>query len=146
MDRVFLDANVLFSAAYKKTRLRTLWTLPNITLLSSSYAVTEAETNLARERSEAVKELEELLETVTIVKVSNTQTRWASVAALEQKDRPILLAAISAKATTCLAAIRNTLGMFSERKSKRCLSFHQPIIFRKFSVAKIFRGFSTLAG
>lgn len=109
MDRVFLDANVLFSAAYKRTRLRTLWILPNVTLLSSSYAVREAETNLARERSEAVKELEDLLQKVTIVKVLNTQTLSPSIV-LEEKDRPILLAAISAKATHLLTGDRKHFG------------------------------------
>ena len=131
MDRVFLDANVLFSAAYKKTRLRTLWTLPNITLLSSSYAVTEAETNLARERSEAVKELEELLETVTIVKVSNTQTRWPSVAALEKKDHPILLAAISAKATHLLSGDQKHFGHFFGTKVEEVLILPPAQYFQK---------------
>ncbi|PSO77313.1 MAG: DNA-binding protein [Cyanobacteria bacterium QH_8_48_120] len=131
MDRVFLDANVLFSAAYKKTRLRTLWTLPNITLLSSSYAVTEAETNLARERSEAVKELEELLETVTIVKVSNTQTRSPSVAALEQKDRHILLAAISAKATHLLSGDQKHFGHVFGTKVEEVLILPPAQYFQK---------------
>lgn len=75
MDRVFLDANVLFSAAYKPTsRLRTLWTLPEVTLLSSSYAVAEAEVNLVRTKPAAVKELEDLLEAVLVVKVPEYAT------------------------------------------------------------------------
>ena len=36
MDRVYLDANILFSAAYQPiNRLRDLWRLPNTTLLES---------------------------------------------------------------------------------------------------------------
>ena len=101
MARVFLDANVLFSAAYKKTKLRSLWKLPNVTLLSSSYAVAEAETNLARERPEAVTELEKLLKTVRVVKATDSQSLPASIK-LEDKDRPILMAAISASATHLL--------------------------------------------
>jgi predicted nucleic acid-binding protein len=101
MERVFLDANGLFSAAYKKTRLRTLWTFPDVTLLSSSYAVAEAETNLARERPEAVAELAKLLLQVTVVKTPDAPTLPANIK-LEEKDSPILLAAISAKATHLL--------------------------------------------
>lgn len=47
MHRVFLDANVLFSAAYLPTsRLAELWRLPATVLLSSDYAVEEARRNL----------------------------------------------------------------------------------------------------
>jgi hypothetical protein len=47
MDRLFLDANVLFSAAYRPdTGLLSLWKLKNVTLCSSRYAVEEARFNL----------------------------------------------------------------------------------------------------
>jgi hypothetical protein len=50
MDRLFLDANVLFSAAFKiDVRLLLLWKLRNVTLCSSQYALQEARINLARE-------------------------------------------------------------------------------------------------
>ncbi len=50
MDRLFLDANVLFSAAYKiDARLLLLWKLRNATLCSSRYALQEARINLASE-------------------------------------------------------------------------------------------------
>lgn len=108
MERVFLDANVLFSVAYKQTRLRTLWTLSNVTLLTSSYAVTEAdyavteaETNSAKERPETLTELEELLHQVMIVKTLNIQTLPIGIT-LEKKDQPILFAAIDAQATHLL--------------------------------------------
>lgn len=109
MDRVFLDANVLFSAAYKTTRLRTLWTLPDVTLISSSYAVAEAETNLAIARPEAVRELEGLLQTVLIVKVPEGSTLPPDIKLIE-KDRPILLAAISVKASHLLTGDKEHFG------------------------------------
>lgn len=101
MERVFLDANVLFFAAYKPTRLRSLWKLSNVTLITSSYAVAEAETNLAKERTEALTELEELLHQVMLIKTLNTQTLPVDIT-LEKKDQPILLAAIDAQATHLL--------------------------------------------
>jgi hypothetical protein len=43
MDRVFLDANILFAAAWRpKSALRRLFDLDDAELLSSSYAVEEA--------------------------------------------------------------------------------------------------------
>ncbi|MGH9320796.1 MAG: PIN domain-containing protein, partial [Vicinamibacteria bacterium] len=57
MDVVFLDANVLFSAAYRsKAGLQRLWQMESVELISSAYAVEEARRNLAeparRERLE----------------------------------------------------------------------------------------------
>lgn len=50
MHRLFLDANVLFSAAYKgDARVRRLWRLDDVVLYSSRYALEEARFNLADE-------------------------------------------------------------------------------------------------
>jgi predicted nucleic acid-binding protein len=47
MDRLFLDANVSFSAAYRPgTELLQLWKLENVDLCSSDYALEEASINL----------------------------------------------------------------------------------------------------
>jgi hypothetical protein len=46
-DLIFLDANVIFSAAYRPANeLRQLWSLPDLTLLTSLYAISEVERNL----------------------------------------------------------------------------------------------------
>jgi hypothetical protein len=50
MDRLFLDANVLFSAAYSANAgLLQFWKLKNVVLCSSRYALEEAAINLAQE-------------------------------------------------------------------------------------------------
>src|SRR6266566_2249939 len=50
MDRLFLDANVLFSAAYRSdTGLLELWKLREVVLCSSRYALEEARINLSNE-------------------------------------------------------------------------------------------------
>ena len=50
MDRVFLDANVLFSAAYHSDAgLVVLWRRGGTALLTSAYAVDEARRNLSGE-------------------------------------------------------------------------------------------------
>lgn len=94
MEKVFLDANILFSAAYKSIRIRQLWSLNNISLISSSYAVAEAERNLARLRSESLDVLNELLTKVTIIEVATLPTLIPETIDLVEKDMPILAAAI----------------------------------------------------
>ena len=109
MERVFLDANVLFSAGYKSTRLRILWTLTDVTLLSSEYAVREAELNLSRFKPEAVEELNRLLKGVTISPQIQLPPLPANIALVE-KDAPILQAAIGVQATHLLTGDVKHLG------------------------------------
>ena len=47
MDRLFLDANVLFAAAWRpKGALQRLWKLDHVELLSSEYAIEETRRSL----------------------------------------------------------------------------------------------------
>ena len=47
MDRLFLDANILFSAAYRLgAGLLRLWRLREVQLMTSDYALKEAQVNL----------------------------------------------------------------------------------------------------
>ena len=56
VDRVFLDANILYSAAYKDTSaLRKLWELVDVVLLTSFYAVDEAHRNLAIDKQGSLR-------------------------------------------------------------------------------------------
>jgi len=65
-DRAFLDANVLFSAAYfSESRLARLWRLKHVELITSAYATEEARRNLAKD--EQRQRLEELLAEMRIV-------------------------------------------------------------------------------
>ena len=102
MDVVFLDANVLFSAAYRpQAGLLRLWRIRDATLVTSAYAAEEARRNLAaatqRER------LENLLAAVRIVPEAPSPPDLPLPATqLPEKDRPILLAAAAAGATHLL--------------------------------------------
>ncbi|MBI5427972.1 MAG: PIN domain-containing protein [Nitrospinae bacterium] len=104
MDRVFLDANVLFSAAYSEnSRLRELWRRKNITLVTSSYAAEEARRNLDVPKHKA--ELEKLLKTTAVVPTvhkSLINPLPPEAKGLHDKDVPILLGAISARASHLL--------------------------------------------
>ena len=101
MVRAFLDANVLFSAAYRPDAgLRKLWTLRKVDLVTSRYAVEEALRNL--EDQEQGQRLDALLRTVEIVDTTPAERPLAVSLKLADKDRPILLAAIESRSTHLL--------------------------------------------
>jgi len=93
MDRLFLDANVLVSAALKpRSRIADLWRLPGVRLLGSPHVVTEARRNVRD--SKAAERLEALLATITILPAEPSDFAIADDPDLPSRDRPILLAAI----------------------------------------------------
>jgi predicted nucleic acid-binding protein len=95
-DRVFLDANVLVSAAWlPKNSLLELWGLVETELLTSAYAIAEADRNVRT--SDQRTRLHRLVQRLRIVDEPRTQTLPAAVR-LPAKDVPILLAAIAAGA------------------------------------------------
>lgn len=99
MERLFLDANVLFSAAYRRDAgLLQLWKLKDVILCSSGYALEEARINL--HDREQRKRLRQLANVIHLFEASERQLpRGIS---LPEKDVPILLAAIVAHATHLL--------------------------------------------
>jgi predicted nucleic acid-binding protein len=98
LNRIFLDANVLFSAAYlENSGLDRLWRFEDAELLSSAYAVAEARRNLALDRPPALARLERLTPKLALVNLPGNLKLPARVR-LDSKDRPILLAAIHGKA------------------------------------------------
>jgi predicted nucleic acid-binding protein len=96
MDRLFLDANVLFSAAYRAdTGLLQLWKLESAALCSSRYAVEEARFNLGEAAQR--RRLDALASRLTLFDATLKELpRGISV---PDKDVPILLAAMEASAT-----------------------------------------------
>ena len=97
-----MDANVLFSAAYRSDAgLRKLWRLPGVRMVTSAYAVEEARRNLSS--VEQRRELDELLRSVEVVSTAApTNHPLFSSVELPDKDRPVLLAAIGVGATHLL--------------------------------------------
>jgi predicted nucleic acid-binding protein len=117
VDRLFLDANVLFSAAYRKDAgVRRLWGLPETELVTSAYAVEEARRNLSTAEQRA--DLNELL---GAVRVSNLLADPAGHPEIEgsglpEKDLPILRAAVAANATHLVTGDRRHFGaLFGEK-------------------------------
>ncbi len=96
MDRVFLDANVLFSAAYRsRARLQRLWQLTDVALLTSPYAVAEARRILADRYQRA--RLTRLVRRLTVTAESESRPLPTEIR-LPDKDRPIFQAAQQAGA------------------------------------------------
>jgi predicted nucleic acid-binding protein len=97
VDRVFLDANVLFSVAYGSPSLRRLEDLAqkgSCLLLASRYVIEEAKRNLSSE--DQSRRLEAFLSEFEIV--LEADPRIACPVQLPEKDRPVLMAAINANA------------------------------------------------
>ena len=116
MDLVFLDANVLFSAAYRPDAgLRRLWRLPTARLITSAYAAEEARRNLSN--SGQRRELEELLGSVEVVTTAApTDHPLFSTTELADKDRPVLLAAIGVGATHLLTGDFRHFGPYCGKR------------------------------
>ena len=114
MLRVFLDANVLFSAAWREgAGLLKLWETPGIRLLTSGYDAEEARRNLDSAARRA--RLEKLLEDVEIVPES-PGTSLPPEARLPAGDEPILKAAIAARATHLVTGDLRDFGRLLDRE------------------------------
>jgi len=113
--RLFLDANVLFSAAHNRQgNARALFRLASergITLVASSYAVEEAVRNIHLKFPEYAAELASLLEGLVLgPEPSSALVSAAKDCALPEKDAPILAAAIAARADVLVTGDRRHFG------------------------------------
>lgn len=97
MDRLFLDANVLFSAAYREEAgVAELWDRPETALVTSRYALEEARRNLdADPRRERLRRLTARVEVVPEAPAMPLPEEVD----LPEKDEPILRAALGSDAT-----------------------------------------------
>lgn len=108
MHVLFLDANVLFSAAYRaESPLRMLWTLAETELVTSDYALEEARRNLFG--IDQRRRLEELRGGVRLIHESGSWALPPDVI-LPEKDRPILSAAIVSGATHLITGDQTHFG------------------------------------
>ena len=114
MDRLFLDANVLFSAAYRPdSGLLRLWELSGVELVTSEYAAEEARVNL--EAGEQRQRLARLLARTNLVSATPSGA-LPQILGLPEKDRPILLAAIEARSTHLITGDKLHFGKYFGRQ------------------------------
>jgi uncharacterized protein len=113
MDRLFLDANVLFTAAYRPDAgLLQLWKLKDVILCSSRYALEEARINLTDQHQRM--RLSKLSGVLHLFEAA--QRPLPRVISLPEKDVPILLAAIEARATHLLTGDGRHFGPYFGKK------------------------------
>jgi len=108
--RIFLDANILFSAALSHSRMRAFLDvlLNQAELLTNDYAIEEARRNLVAKFPDGVKPLERLAKQCEVV------PRLAADFAVEiaLKDAPILGGAIAGGATHLLTGDERDFGKY----------------------------------
>jgi len=98
VDRLFLDANVLFSAAYREgAGVARLWQLPDVAPVTSDYAIEEAQRNLPE--PDQRDRLEALLTTVGRLPTTSLDPSARHGITLCEKDWPILAGAVAGSAT-----------------------------------------------
>jgi uncharacterized protein len=117
IDVLFLDANILFSAAWStQSPIRRLWQLAgsSMRLITSDLAVREARRNLPAAQQSA---LDDLLRDLTVVPTPAPDT-WRPLPAVQlpAKDEPILQAAIAAGATHLITGDRTHFGPLFGRR------------------------------
>jgi len=115
VDRLFLDANVLFSAAYRPDAgVNRLWEVSDAVLLTSSYVVEEARRDLTLEDQRT--RLEELLNGMEVGEAMMLPPELRGEIDLPEKDWPVLGGAAAAGATHLITGdLRHFGAYFGER-------------------------------
>ena len=111
MQRVFLDANILFSAAYREQAgMQRLWRLRGVRLVTSSYAAQEAAANLP-ERAQQDR-LAKLIQALVVLPHPQAALTLPAGVSLPAKDAPILHAALNARAAVLLTGDMAHFGRY----------------------------------
>lgn len=116
MHRLFLDANVLFTAAHnpdgKAALLFDVLDFKRWELLSSAFAIAEAQRNIVVKYPPCAARLETLIAKLTVV---GQPAPVAIGISLPEKDRPIYVAALACRATHLLTGDRQHFGRHMNR-------------------------------
>lgn len=110
--RIFLDANILFSAAKSAGAVRELLEMlleAGHELRADGYVVEEARRNLALKSPGSVRELDSLSSRIELAPVASPSV---TTLPLPEKDRPVLEAAIRSRSDILLTGDRTHFGRF----------------------------------
>ena len=118
--KLFLDANILFTAAYSEKGIsRALFTLAGTgrcRLITSAYGAEEARRNLALKAPNVIQTFEDLSKVITIVREPQTSTvARMALLPLADKDAPILAAAVESGAEILVTGDRRDFGHLYRR-------------------------------
>jgi predicted nucleic acid-binding protein len=119
--RIFLDANILFSAAKSDGAIRQLLHLLRLQgqeLVADDYVLDEARRNLLGKFPDGVRALDALTSELEIVDVHPGNLSLADKLPLPDKDKPVLLAAIAAHCQVLVTGDQTHFGpMYGRRIS-----------------------------
>jgi predicted nucleic acid-binding protein len=106
--RLFLDANVLVSAAWKDgSKVARIWQIPNVELITSNFVVAECRRNLPR--AEQQLRLAGFLLAVRVLEFQKPPVLENSPALVE-KDQHVLAAAVLSRADFLVTGDRKHFG------------------------------------
>ncbi len=112
--RIFLDANVLFSAAKSAGAIRLLLQALHAAghcLVADEYVGTEARRNVdGKAGNDAAAYLQALLSRIEVSPVQYPSMQQANVLWLPDKDRPVLIAAMALKCDVLVTGDRTHFG------------------------------------
>jgi len=134
--RIFLDANVLYAASCSKTGASfTMFKLKNkfkFELITSQLALIEAERNLTeKEGSETVDNFYKLIKEIKVVKSESDKAKKVFKEVIEEKDAPILYAALKSKCFYLLTLDKKHFFTEKLRKLKLPIKIRTPGQFIK---------------
>jgi len=108
--RLFLDANVLISAAWKdNSKVARIWRIVEVELITSTYVIAECRRNLPRQEQQ--DRLDQFLNSVRVLE-SQGAPILANAPALPLKDQPVLAAAVMARADFLVTGDRKHFGQW----------------------------------
>ncbi len=116
--RIFLDANILFSAAKSDGAVRALLRLlveRGHTCCADGYVITEARRNLAAKGAEALVVLDALLPHLHLAEGVPGPAPASEVEWLPEKDRPVLAAAMRLRCDVLVTGDRTHFGAGHDR-------------------------------
>jgi len=111
--RVFLDANILFSAAKSAGAVRQLLDtllLANHECWADTYVAEEARRNLAAKSPDGLVSLDALLSRIRIAEAQPRRPASRELLSLPEKDRPVLAAAVWLKCDALMTGDRGHFG------------------------------------
>lgn len=112
---LFLDANILFSAAYREhSGLLRFWKIKTVKLVSSIYAIEEARRNL--DMLPQKERLDNLLVSLDNILPFHVDIDLPKDVTIREKDKPILMSAISARADFLITGDVRDFGKFYGKK------------------------------
>ena len=129
--KVFLDANILFSAAKSDGAVKELLRLlrrHGHECWADDYVIAEAQRNLAKKGPEATADLERLLSHMRIAPARTHATTTRETDWLPEKDRPVLAAAIASGCNALVTGDRTHFGA-GYGKSFAGVAIHSPRSF-----------------